>query len=42
MALNIKEEIKQMYFYEHLTIVEIMLALRLDFDTVIQAIREGP
>lgn len=42
MALKLKEEIKQMYFYEHLTVGEIMSALRLDLETVVKAIREGP
>ena len=40
--MALKDEIKQMYFYEHLTISEIMSALRLDLQTVVKAIREGP
>ena len=40
--MTLKEEIKQMYFWEHLTIGEIMSALRLDLQTVLKAIKEGP
>ena len=40
--LRIKEEIKQMYFWEHLTIGEIASALKIDPKIVIKVIREGP
>ena len=40
--LPMKQEIKQMYFWEHLTISEIASALKIDPKIVIRIIREGP
>lgn len=40
--LKLRQEIKQMYFWEHLTISEIASALKIDPKIVISVIREGP